>query len=112
MGAHSTGRKVWALGRWHRLNQALEALFVAALVAAAAYAGWMSTVAPRPLSSVLNQPHPAARLVDEPTDPPVPPVPAELLGRDTTPAPSPPQKREKVSTTQQSAAQPTPHSRS
>ena len=101
MGAHSTGRKVWALGRWHRLNQALEALFVAALIAAAAYGGWISFQPPRPAASVLNQPH-APPAPSRPTDPPVPPVPAALLGHGTA-APAPPPARKKVSTTKKAA---------
>jgi hypothetical protein len=111
VGAHSTGRKVWALGRWHRLNQTLEALFVAALIAAAAFAGWVSTVPPRPLGSVLNHPV-VAGVPSRPTDPPVPPVSAALLGHDTAaPEPPPPKRpsttRKKVSTTNQGAPRPT-----
>jgi hypothetical protein len=106
VGAHRSGRKTWAPGRFHRLNQALEALLVAALIAAAAFAGWVSYEPTPPPGSVLNQPH-APPAASRPTDPPVPPVPAAQLGHGTTdPAPQP--RPKKVGTTNQGAARPTP----
>ena len=100
MGAHRTGRKTWALGRFHRLNQALEALVVTALIAAAAFAAWASFEPAAAPGSVLNQPH-APPVASRPTDPPVPPVPAALLGHGHA-NPAPP-RREKVSTTKKAA---------
>jgi hypothetical protein len=101
VGAHRTGRKVWALGRFHRLNQALEALVVTALIAAAAFAGWVSFQPASAPGSVLNQPH-APPVASRPTDPPVPPVPAALLGHGHA-DPAPPPARKKVSTTKKAA---------
>lgn len=68
MGAHSAGRRVRAPGRFRRLNLAAEYLFIAALVTAAGYAGWVS-FEPPPHSPGLDPRTPTEPA--EPVDPPV-----------------------------------------
>lgn len=72
MGAHNARRRTWALGRWRWLNRTLEALFVIAIVAAAAFAGWV-THEPARTGSILNPP--VVHITpSRPADPDVAPV--------------------------------------